>query len=723
MSQIQDDKKVLDGDRDKKLSDVDVDLRFQIPKKLLKKVKEMKLGIKAQHIWSSGNADRERWLRRQVRYLRDWDEFLESSAEGPFENSSSLHIPMPFIITKTFHARMYQALIADDFRFPAKARQEANVERETVISETMRYALKEWANGNEGVDEVLDDFVWQWVSTGVGLLKWRWDQQFTRFMDIEKQLEPTSEFTVDQEGNEVAVPQVKIVEKEVERVKETFNGPVLESINLEDFNMVGGGGNPQKAHTLQHRIYMTASQLLMLADQKIFDMDVVKEIIQSGPDNKSGGDSSGMKDERSQTAGMAGADSGNDNDQYEILETYWEVAIDDSGINSQIVTWSHRRKGGELRATYLHRISPDGRKPFFKSDFFRRKDQEFGIGLAEILHPLSVELDAMHNIRIDFGLLSVCPFGFIRASSSLEPEKIKYGPGDLIPVDNPQTDIVFPNLGNRVSFGLQEEAAIERMVERLTGVSDLALGVLSSQQGATRTATGTRALVGQASANLDIHLKRLFRTWKQVLEYLFHMLQKRIPPGLSFRITGQDSDNYWVNIRDAQDVAGDFDFEISSNSAQSDPGIRQQNAQTILQLVNNPLAIQLGIVNPRGYYEAIKTLMMSLQVKDFNKYFTVPRQFGIMLTPIEEFNRIKAGITVGITPEMDHQGFIEFFEKVQDSDELLGSLTQEQTLQVAAQAQAHAQMQQALGELQAQQRNSQQQAINQQGANNEQPQV
>lgn len=720
MGNLQDDKDVK-ATRDKKLKDVDAELRFQIPAKLLVKVKELELGNKARQLWSSGNSERQEWLNRQKKYLRNWDEFLESTSQGPFESSSSLHIPMPFIVIKTYHARMTQALLGDDFMFTAKARRSDSVEREQIVSQVMRYALKDWANQNEGVEEVVDDWVWQWCATGVGLLKWRWETQYTRFVDIETELEAKADFQVGEDNEERFVPKVEQVEKEVERTKQIFNGPVLETINVEDYLILGGKGNPQKADVNIHRIHLTADDLYSKADQKIFDLDAVKKIIEGGADHRS--DDSDLKEDRSQIAGMAQADTHNDLDTYEILETYWNIDIDGSGLNSKIVTWTHQRSGEELRATYLYRVSPDGRVPFFKADFFRRKDQSYGMGLAEVLHPLSKELDFIRNSRIDYGTLSTMPFGFIRSTSSMDEKKIKIAPGTLIAVDNPQTDVFFPNLGSRTTFGLQEESLINTMVERLTGISDLSLGVLSSSQGAARTAFGARALVGQAASNLDVHLKRLVRAWKSALDYLFHTLQKRIPPGLSFRVTGDTASAYWATVRDKEDLAGDFDFEISSQSLSSDPGIRQQVAQQILALTSNPLTLQLGIVTPRNMYEAVKNVMKSLQVRDFSKYFTEPSLIPIILTPEEEFNRVIRGIDTPVLPQSNHEGYITYFNTIFKNDEIIGTLSEEQTIAASQQAQIHTQMLEALNQAAAQQRNTQQiQTNQQQGARNNEPQ-
>lgn len=712
MSILNDDKKVINEGRKKPLKDVKASLRDQVVVKLAKKLKDDNVGQKIRNMWLKGNSDRADWLRRQQDYLASWDEFLDVDMEGPFAGSSNLHLPTLFVIVKTMHARFLQAILGTDPPFSLKPRTEAYVERVPMLTDTVRYAMKDWANEYCGVDEMVDRWVWSWLSTGSGILKGGWDVKYTRYTDVENvQEKGMPNIVVGPDGKEHLVPTTRSVEKEIEVTKKVFDGPTCSFVEVEDLVIIGGGGDPDKADAVIHQDYMDSSQLWTLADRKVFDAYCVETVINSGPDNMGGQDVSGIKQQRATSAGQASVDTESDHDRYQILEAYFKHDVDGSGIFSDIVAWVHPRTGEILKATYLRRMNKAGERPFKKIDFHIRNGAEFGIGIVEILYPLAKEMDAMHNMRIDFGLISTMPFGFYRASSSINPETINLEPGALIPVDNPATDIFFPNLGNRTVFGFQEEAALQQMIDRVTSISDLNLGVIGGQ-GATRTATGTRAMMGESTANLDVYLRRLNKGWKRYVEYLLHTLQQRIPKGLSFRVTGESGDNYWRNIRDADDIAGDYDIEVSENSASSNKQIQQDVAQQLLQVTSNPLDIQLRIVTPSNRYAANKTYLQSLGLKDYGRYITKPPDFALGLSPEEEANRILAGRDVPITPEMDHQGFIDWFKMFHDTDELLGQVNEQQTLDLAAQAMKHEQMAKAIAFAQAQAANAAQMQAN-----------
>lgn len=706
MSELNNDKKVLEQ-RSAPLKDVDVPLREQVVDKLYDKLKELEIGEKVVSLWLKGSANRGRWLERQKAYLDSWDDHLVANTDGAFEGSSQLHIPMPFVVCKTLHARYLQAIWQDP-PFNVKPRNEQSVDNCPTVADTMRYYLMDGANYNKGVEKEVDNWIWRWITTGSGIVKMGWETKYTRFIDVVQQQVPGKPI-VQPDGK--LQPTMKMVEKEQEVTKKVFDGPVMRKVDIEDLLIIGGNGDPDEAEAVIERDFLDASTLWTYADKKIFREDAVRAVIEGGPAYVEGAIGNEMKEQKAQNAGKSRLRDESEHDRYQILEAYLQVDVNGSGINSDVVVWVDFRSRELLRATYLYRLSALGLRPYAKADFHIREGQEYGVGMPELLYPLSQEMDAMHNMRIDFGLVSVMPFGFYRPSSGIEPETIKFEPGALIPVDNPQTDIFFPNLGNRTVFGMQEEQALQSMVERITSISDLNLGVMNGQ-GATRTATGARALVGEMSSNLDVYLRRFNRGWKKALRYTLHLCQKRTPAGLSFRLSGEDGSDYWKQVKSQDELQGDFDIEVSPNSSSSNPQVQQENTDFILQLVQNPLLIQMQVVGPGQLWEAVKAAAAARGIKDYGKYFQKPQGYERVLTPVEEADRILAGQEVAISPNSDHQGFIAFFQHFHDTDELMGQFSHEQIALLAIQAKKHEQMMQALQSVQAQQANAQQMSRN-----------
>jgi hypothetical protein len=175
---------------------------------------------------------------------------------------------------------------------------------------------------------------------------------------------------------------------------------------------------------------------------------------------------------------------------------------------------------------------------------------------------------------------------------------------------------------------------------------------------------------------------------------------------MAFRVTGDDGHQYFSYVKSQEDLAGDFEFEISPNSAHSNPSVQQQVADEVLQLTSNPLDIQLGIITPSQRYEALKNALSARGVKDFGRFIQKPPQHLRNLTPEEEANRILAGIDVPVTPEMAHEDFMAWFDYAVNTDEVLGWFSVEQTMALQAQYIKHQQMLEAMKAMAAQQANA-----------------
>jgi hypothetical protein len=243
------------------------------------------------------------------------------------------------------------------------------------------------------------------------------------------------------------------------------------------------------------------------------------------------------------------------------------------------------------------------------------------------------------------------------------------------------------------------------MVERMTSMSDLSLGVLGAQ-GASRTATGSRIVANESNTNLDIYLRRLNRGFSKLLQGLFEMVQARIEPGFQFRLLGDDGSNYWATVQSKEEIAGLYDFELEANSSSSNKQIQMDTAQQLYQITGNPLDIQLGIISPQERYEALKNYLQTMGVKNYSKFIKKPQGGVRVFTPEELANRVLAGIDVPLDPMQDLQGFAAYVQYIMDHDELLGQFNEQQAIALAKKAQEAQQMMEAMAAQQAQQANA-----------------
>jgi hypothetical protein len=712
---LSDDAKIINEGRKNKLKDVDAPLREQVVKKLRNKLisPEKNIGEKVTEVWRLGTADRTTYLQRQREFLLQFDEFISPIYESSMEWGSALQIPTALTVCKTYHARMQSALIGTNPPFTVKSHKGANADRATLIQELMSYTLAQWTNRYEGIDDFIDRWLWNWVTTGVGIAKLCWETDYTRFVDVQKTKKEQGVTILGKDpktGKNIVQPNFVDAEEEVEVTKKTFDGPTLKTLNVEDLLIVGGNGDPQRAEYVIEQSYVTAGYLWEMADRKIFDSDAVDTIIKKGPDRISAGFGNQIKFERAQGGGESQLDKTFESEKYHILEAYVKIDVDGSGILADIIVWVAPTTREVLAATYLNRRMPQGRRPYYKIDFYKRMGSHYGAGIVELLYSLSREIDAVHNIRLDVGILCSQPFGFYRPTASMTEQRLPIEPGAMIPLDNPQSDVYFPNLGNRTSFGMQEEASLNEIIQRFMSTNDIMMGSMGSQ-GATRTATGTRAIMQETNANLDVYIRRMHLGWKGLLTHLFQLLQLKLPPGFQFRILGDDGNDYWAQIQSPEELAGMYDFVLEANSANSNKQIQNDVAQQIYQLTSNPMDMQLGIVTPAERFEAIKNLMLVMGVKNYSRFIKKP-QGGPKYAPIDILDATLAGVNIPLDPTQDLQGLVDLVQHFMEDEHMNGQFQPEQMRLIAKKGQEAQQMMQAMQAQQAQTQNLMQQQSN-----------
>lgn len=713
-------KKISSSGRDSVLPKDIKESAIELPdKKLLKKLRDENYGKDVRSMWAIANSHRAEWLNRQEAFLNEYDEFIEPIYARPTEWASATHLPIALTVAKTYHARFFSAIFTHDIPFTVSARKGANSEREQLVEDLMGYAVKDWANDYQGIEDEIDKALWQWVTRGVFLTKNGWEKRYSQFIDIVKK--PVSKIAVVQgpNGENIPVETKEEVDSEEDVTLLDFDGPTLRNINAEDLAIIGNP-DPDKADAVIESTYLTASDLFTLVDRGLFNKDAVDKVIATSGDVQGAQLQDGIKLRQAQNAGMADIDNKSaELTRFHILECYCKKDVYGSGINSELVIWVHESTGEILRATYLHRINSKTKKrPYSKVDFYKRPGQIYGVGLVELIYTITKEIDALNNMAVDFGLISSMPFGYIRASSSLSNVAVPIEPGALVQVDNPGQDVFFPNLGNRGGWANGQIQFLYSVIERLTGLSDISFGSTASQ-GAARTASGVRALMNESNINLDIFLRRLNRGLKKIYKQMFADIQAKMPQGLEFRITGDDGAAYFRQVRTRDEIAGSFDFALEPNSQASNPAVRIENAQTILQLTSNMLDIQLGIVTPLQRYEALKNYLAAINVRDFGRFLQKPMQQQRSYTPEEMANKILSGYPLQFNPMDDLEGFLQYAQYILDTDELIGQFNQEQAILLASKMQEAAQMMQAMQQMQAQtavvqqMQNNSQQSMNQ----------
>lgn len=648
-------------------------MRYRIPSKLdsLDPEKLKKLGSHIiEQVFLEEN-ERQEWLTRLISYRQAWQDFVSAGLDPAFEGAHNVHIPSTFSAIKAMHARIYQAVMGIKPAFSLKPRTKVPETFKEDKEELLNWVIESYANKGDGWDDTIDYDIWNFVGDGTSITKQYWLKDVRKFSDVEENIKYPIQ--LDDEGYPITE------EKEIEKEEVLYDCPIVENVKLEDLYIIGRKAtDTDNADMVVHSQQYTKSDLIKMAKLGFFFQDQVDEVLKQEPmiNNPSPNRmNTAAKQLDDFTTGLNKLGSIAGAKMYNIYESYLRYDIDDDGIDEELVVWVEDRSKRVIRVTFLERVGPGQKRPFVVKKFIPQSGP-YGKGLGEILYGLNNELDYIHNQRLDYGTLQNLPFFFYRAASGLNPVKLNLGPGMGVPVDDPQGDVNFPRLNGGTSYGFQEEQQVTRYGENASGITQFSLGNIQ-QQGATRTATGTAALVNELNANIDIHIKRYQRGYKKNLVILDLQLQDLLPLGTIIRIVGIDGQDVYKRFENREAIKWQADFELTANSINSNKAIERETAQMLLQQLANPIALQTGIANQSNLYAAYKNLLQKFEIRDIDAYITKPQDSpDSPFTAKDEINMIIAGVEPPLVIKDKHQEKLAFFDQFEQSDDF-GWMTQD----------------------------------------------
>lgn len=630
--------------------------------------------------------DRSRWMARQEKFLTSWDDYITFKRTGRWKESSNLHLPLQMQVVKAFHARCKQAIFSVRPWWMLLPVEEMDQERLKKIDTVMMWACQSYVNYNKGIETAIDDWIWDFATVGWGIMKRRWDVVKRKAIIIEEKepkemaqnmdrLDMLAEMAQKEEkGDELSEEEAEVVAEEVAKIITAFDGPVIEPWPHEDFLMPGGFADSTDLnlpHAIGFDYRLTESQLVLNKKTGLFDSGVVDHILEKAlrkPGEKEidryGKDSLKLAQDRTQGVDTVNAKAGVS--QANMTEFMCRFDLDEDGVEEELVVHYNTDTYKIARWTYLDRLTMTGKRPAHKIDLIRRPRRSYALGLVEITHPLSEEMDAIHNMRMDYGNITNIPFFFYRAGSGLKPEKIRLEPGMGYPLDDPQSDINFPRFSNSTAWGFQEENNIVGWSEKLTSITSMNSGIPSQRVGASRTASGMSALLNEANVNLDVMLGRFKLGYAELLQGLLADMQERMPNDLQVRVQGKDgslqlnSNGQPIILKPTRmDIAGKVDFFLLANSYTSNREQEKQNSIVLSQLLFNPILLQTGIVQPINIYNTMKNVLEKHNVMGINNFITEPQA---IMPPLPLYDEI-AAITQGLVPRIvwhdNHQAKLE----------------------------------------------------------------
>jgi hypothetical protein len=306
----------------------------------------------------------------------------------------------------------------------------------------------------------------------------------------------------------------------------------------------------------------------------------------------------------------------------------------------------------------------------------------YAMSLIELLESLHDMMKITFDQMSDNATISNLPWFAYKPTSGLNPETHHPSPGQGIPMNDPQRDI------NILSFNNQGDAFGMNMISLLTQISERASMQGSIQFGqvprgkssALRTTSNMQNVLAQGDARPERVMRRFFSGFKDVYRIIHELNQRMLPVGKQYRLMEPDLQtgaNVYESVDKITDISGRMQFMFKAGMFNSDKATAQEVLQTLMQVLINPLFLQMGVVGPRGIINLLTDFIKLLQ-REPSKYLDMPQQGPVtmQITAEEAVQILLMGRRPqGTTPREGHEAHIKKitdFLQTPDAAELTG---------------------------------------------------
>lgn len=552
---------------------------------------------------------RESWNKRHLDYDLMFRGTLDANRQGPWPNSSNLHVQMPYWLCDAYNTRLVAGIFDQTPLVVGKPQEDAD-------DEVARNAagLVQWHFEPKRMNARA---AWGRISKtrcihgrGVGIVPWVKDEYTYRVKgETEYKRDETDAILEDENGDAIEEEQAPVLKKATR-----MNGPLLipvawddvidplDGINLQPVT----SSNPLGADYVGIRQWEPLSLIWKkrkLSYPYIEDDEELRDreswVDKAPSQDRSGSGSSGSENQervrledqvtgknRSQT-NRKRHPSARQNPEFEIITWCmpWEIENELGEKEEAECVFFYMTEPSKIIGAFpLSDTQWKNKRPLVELNFQTVGTRRDSMGICEIVQHLSAELDTIHNMRIDVGFATNMPFFFYRATSTIQPERIVLRPGKGIPVDDVR-DVQFPQLQSVTSFYYQEEQLLYSLVERVLGVTDLFLGVSPTRGAAARHATGFVGTQQEALARTSEVISGDATEFSNLCHLVYEAEVQFGPDERIMRLQGKEGPLTQRLSRDELWFRGEYDFSLGANHGMYSSMLKQQQAQILQGLM------------------------------------------------------------------------------------------------------------------------------------------
>lgn len=305
--------------------------------------------------------------------------------------------------------------------------------------------------------------------------------------------------------------------------------PFIGLVALENFYPEPGCANIVDARYVCERSKKTYWELEALGRELGWDMAAIKTLKDKRLSSKDVHGADTHKAERESTFGTGDSDQAKNRAQiweFEVVE-YWE-----DGRYCIFVT--------DPEVLIMNDYNPfwHGRKPYLRIVDNSLPGEFYGIGEPEVLQSINIELNALHNLRLENANRSVFQTFKVRLGSPVTPSMAKFKPQGVVWVT--QQDDIEPLYQGAPNVALhREEEGLRMWAQIASGANDNFQGAGSDLQ--QETATGASILAQAAASRVGMKFLQLSSMGLEPLgEMLISLNEQHIDAERAMKIVGPE---------------------------------------------------------------------------------------------------------------------------------------------------------------------------------------
>ena len=382
------------------------------------------------------------------------------------------------------------------------------------------------------------------------------------------------------------------------------------------------GYNPQDCEYIIHEFFIPYEQLKNNGEIKGWDKDKIAKIKDAGATDLADKSIDIDKDQREGIERLQDASP-----LVKIWECYCYDDINKDGVVEKAVITVAPDFSVVLRKIGLPFYS--GKFPFVKLFYELNDDRWFSHrGIPALIEDIVKEIDMQHNQKIDYQSIANAPM-FLARAGQVNRNTLQFQFGQIIPVNGmqPLDDIIKPmqNSNPNIEFSYErEQMVLETKIEELIGQVDFSLqSMINKRQPRTLGEVEMQNQNMQQVFSLDanMHVAQFTELWNWIWELIVQYGDDEY----NFMYMGANSQGEPIKLT-REEIQAKVKIAVRGNDQNTNPQVKIQKAQTIMMGLNNPIAMQTGVITPIHVAQAYKRFYTMLDIDNWEELVATPEE-------------------------------------------------------------------------------------------------